>query len=371
MRMRRAFAALTGAAGARGGLGGRDPIDAVRCCPRRPGFGAEVGQMAAGDPPRLTRRELITGAVGIGVLTCAAPAAKTAPPRARVAIARHGGVWSDPAAPNPAITADLVARAVEAAIGAPDAVAGLRSLFRPSDVVGIKVNCLAGRGLSTHRPLVEALSALLVRAGVGAESIIVWDRSDRDLTRAGFSVRRSGVGPRCYGTNDDYENEPIEARSVGGCLTRILTRELTAVINVPILKDHDLAGISGALKSFYGAIHNPNKYHDGGCAPYVADLYARPEIRDKVRFTVLDALRPQCHGGPAYVPEHTWPMGAVLASTDPVAIDAVATRLIATERQRRGMESLAQAGRKPAWLETAVGLGLGVADPARIDEVQR
>jgi uncharacterized protein (DUF362 family) len=318
----------------------------------------------------ISRRDFVTGAIGVGVLTCAAPAAKSGLARPRVAIARHGDVWRNPDRPDPAITAELVRRAIRTATGAADTTAGLRSLFSPGDVVGIKVNCLAGRGLSTHRVLVDAVIAELVRAGVRQERIIVWDRSDRDLTRAGYEVRRTGNGPRCYGTNDDYERSPIDARSVGGCLTRIVTRETTAIVNIPILKDHDLAGVSGALKSFYGAIHNPNKYHDSACDPYVADLATHPAIRDKVRLTLFDALRPQCHGGPAYVPEHTWPLGAVLASADPVAIDAVAARIIAGERARRGMETLEQAGRAPRWLATAAGLGLGVADLGHIDEVQ-
>ena len=41
-----------------------------------------------------------------------------------------------------------------------------------------------------------------------------------------------------------------------------------------VVKDHDLAGVSAGLKNWYGVIHNPNKYHDSCCDPYVADVVA-------------------------------------------------------------------------------------------------
>ncbi len=39
---------------------------------------------------------------------------------------------------------------------------------------------------------------------------------------------------------------------VGSRLSRILTRQCTAVVNVPVLKDHSIAGISVSLKNFFG-----------------------------------------------------------------------------------------------------------------------
>ena len=324
-----------------------------------------------------TRREVLVGAAGLaagalvpfGALGRALGAAPAPAARSIVGLSRDPRVFDGEGRVQAQVVRALVERALCAATGRADATLAMRALFKPSDVVGIKINCLAGRGLSTHAELVDALVALLVAAGVPASRIVIWDRSDRDLLRARYVIARSGPGPLCYGTNDDYEREPIDAGSVGGCLSRILTRTVSAVINVPVLKDHDLAGISGALKSFYGAIHNPNKYHDHGCSPFVADLYAHEEVRTKVRLTVFDALKPQCQGGPAYVPEHTWPFGGVFASLDPVAADAVALRIVASRRREVGLETLEKAGRAPLWLPVAAKLGLGTDDPARIREV--
>jgi len=310
-----------------------------------------------------------TGSPGVATVSSAAGVARAV----RVAGAVVG-LATDPRRPaertvDQALVASLLDSALARALGTSSGLEALRSLVRPSDTVGLKINCLAGRGLSTHVELVTALIALLVKVGVPTSQIIVWDRADRDLVRARYAIVRGGLGPYFYGTNDDFENEPIEAGSVAGCLSKILTRKVSVVINLPVLKDHDLAGISGTLKSFYGAIHNPNKYHDHGCSPYIADLNAHPLVRGKLRLTVFDALTPQCEGGPAFVPEYAWPRGLVFATTDPVAADAVAYRLIAEQRRAVGLESLAKAERAPLWLALAALRGLGVADPALIREV--
>jgi hypothetical protein len=59
----------------------------------------------------------------------------------------------------------------------------------------------------------------------------------------------------------------------------------------------------------------------------------------------------------------------VVASTDPVAADAWAWRVIDAERTRRGLPTLAKAQRPPRFLATAAGYGLGVGDPSAIKEV--
>ncbi len=69
------------------------------------------------------------------------------------------------------------------------------------------------------------------------------------------------------------------------------------IIIMPVRKDHGVAGITGALNIHYGSIHNPNKYHGGGCNPYIADLNNLEQIKSKQRLIVMDALKVQYQGG--------------------------------------------------------------------------
>ena len=268
-----------------------------------------------------------------------------------------------------ALAREALAAALKATTGAASARDALASLFKPSDVVAVKLNCLSGRNLSPRRELVEALVALLGEAGVTPERVIAFDRSSRELQRAGFSIRRDGEGYRCYGIDNDYEAQPSNSGAIGSCFARLVASTCTALIGFGVVKDHDLSGVSASLKNWYGVIHNPNKYHDGNCNPYAADVFNHPYLRDQVRLTVLDGVVAQCHGGPAYRPDSSFPLGLVVASTDPVAVDAWAWKVIDAERRRRGLPTLAEAGRPPRFLATAARYGLGVGDPAAVREV--
>jgi uncharacterized protein (DUF362 family) len=259
-----------------------------------------------------------------------------------------------------------MAQAFAASIGAPSGESAAQALFSAKDTVGIKVNCLAGRLLSPRVELVEALVHLVASAGVDRRRIIVFERSDRELERAGFTIRKQGSPYRCFGTNNDFDRQPSSIGEIGSCFARLVSTTCTALVSFGVVKDHDLSGVSAGMKNWYGAIHNPNKYHSNGCDPFISDVARHPFIRDKRRLTVLDGVVAQCHGGPAYRAGSTFELGRVAASTDPVAADLWALREIEAERARRGMPSLEAAGRPARYLATAEKVGLGVADPGKL-----
>ena len=259
-------------------------------------------------------------------------------------------------------------RALVAATGEPSPRQAMAALFSPSDTVGIKLNCLA-RSLSPRIELVEALVGLLREHGVPAHRIIVFERSGRELRQARYAIRREGGDYLCFGVESDYDPEPSTSGEIGSCFARVVSTTCTALVGFGVVKDHDLAGISASLKNWYGVIHNPNKYHDNHCDPYIADVARHPFIKDKLRLTIVDGVTGLYHGGPAWRPDTTWPLGLVVASTDQVAVDVWAWRVIDEQRRRHGMPTVEAAGRPPRFIATAARYGLGVGDPAAIKEV--
>lgn len=274
------------------------------------------------------------------------------------------------AAPGKALDVETarraMAKALAASVGAQSGVDAASALFAPNDTVGIKVNCLAGKVLSPRVELVEALVDFIASAGVDRHRIIVFERSNRELQRAGFMIREQGPPYRCVGTNNDYDRQPSISGAIGSCFARLVSTTCTALVSFGVVKDHDLSGVSAGMKNWYGVIHNPNKYHDNGCDPYIADVARHPYIRDKLRLTVLDGVVAQCHGGPAYRPSAAFELRQVAVSTDPVAADLWAWRVIESERARRGLPTLEAAGRPVRFLATAAKAGLGVADPEKL-----
>ena len=318
---------------------------------------------------RLTRRELAL-IFGAGALAGTAGGRVWKPSRHQgvVGLAEARAALGKPLGPEAARLA--MAGALAASVGAESGVEAAATMFSPKDTVGIKVNCLAGKYLSPRVELVEALVNLIAEAGVDRRRIIVFERSNRELQRAGFTIREAGPPYRCIGTNNDYDREPSTSGAIGSCFVRMVSTTCSALVSFGVVKDHDLSGLSAGMKNWYGVIHNPNKYHDNGCDPYIADVARHPYIRNKLRLTVLDGVIAQCHGGPAYRPGTTFELGMVAASTDPVAADLWAWREIESERARRGMPTLEAAGRPVRFLATAAKAGLGVDDPARLSLVK-
>ena len=290
--------------------------------------------------------------------------------KTRVVLVRNRSVLSKEHSLNSAVADEMINEALLRLTDTSKPEGAWRKLFKPDDVVGIKVNALGGKQIATHPVVVDAIAAGLKRAGVPENNIIVWDRLTDELEKAGYRINRSKTGVGCYGTDTNYDREPEISGSIGSCFSRILSSRCTALINVPVLKDHDLAGVSISLKNFYGAIHNPNKYHDNNCDPYIADVNKHPYIKNKLRLIVCDAITLLYQGGPAYKPQYALSYCGVLVSRDPVAVDTIGVKLIEDVRREKGLDSLKEAGREPVHVTTAAKQGLGTDDLSKIDFIK-
>ena len=317
-------------------------------------------------------KQCFTGAAVLrasGSMGLLASAQQAASAKSRVVIARDDLLRGTGSTVDSRRMLGLLDRAMQTLCDRDHAVEAWSKLVRPGETVGLKVNALGGRGLSSNLQLIEAICERLQEAGIKAGDIVVWDRETDEMERAGFRIAMGGNGVQCFGTDRlDYEQELVTHGSVGSRLSRILTQRCNVLINLPVLKDHDGAGATIALKNMYGVIHNPNKYHPNGCNPYIADLNMLPEIRTRMRLTICDATTAQYEGGPAYKPEYSWRHNALIVSQDPVALDYTGWQIIERKRAEKGLKTLEAEGRAPHYIATAADAGhqLGTNDPGRI-----
>jgi uncharacterized protein (DUF362 family) len=301
----------------------------------------------------------------------AVPVNAKAQGRSRVVLARDATLRGSGSSVDSRRLAKLLDRALQSYCGCDSPLQAWTKLVRPGEVVGLKVNCLAGRGASTSVQLVELISERLQQAGI--KDIIIWDRLNSDLERAGFRLGSRQRGIRYVGNDSaGYEERLSIYGSAGSLVSKTLTRTCDAVINLPVLKDHGITGVTLALKNVFGAIHNPNKYHLSVGDPYIADVNMLPPIRQKIRLTICDATIAQYEGGPSYMPQWSWPFNGLLVAQDPVAMDYTGWQLIEAERSRRGMKSLEALGRKPSYIATAADARhrLGTNDPSLIERME-
>ena len=295
--------------------------------------------------------------------------------RSKVIVVRTQRVFKDSRKLDFRVLEEMVKKALSALSDEKDPRDAVSHFFKTSDDIGIKVNCLGGDKVATSPEVVYAVFNLFRDAGFKDKNFLIWDRSNRELKEAGFSLNSASPGLKCYGTDSrgvGYDSDFITHRDVGSLLSTIMTDRTSLQLNMPILKDHTLAGVTCALKNFFGAIHNPNKYHGGGCDPFVADLNFIPEIRKPQKLIIADALRIQYHGGPAYHPQWYEDYGGIIAGTDPVAVDFVGYGIVDDIRKSHDLQSLEKAGRRPNYIFTAADPdhSLGKAKLADIDLVE-
>lgn len=291
----------------------------------------------------------------------------------KVVVITARNVFSGQGLPDPRVVLKMFRKGLELLTGASKAEEALAIWFKPEDRVGIKINTIGRRLLSTLPETSITLGLWLGQTVCREDNIIIWDRSNEELKDTGYKLSNTPGSLKIFGTDTrgaGYTEEPIVNRNIGSLFSRIQAELIDASISLAILKDHGLAGVTAGLKNYFGAIHNPNKYHDSHCNPYIAELFEIDLIRRKHRLTILDALKVQYHRGPSYHPQWAENCKKLIFSTDPVAADAVGWKLIDELRARKGLPSLKEENREPVYLFTAEKLGLGQARLENIEIVE-
>jgi hypothetical protein len=275
----------------------------------------------------------------------------------KVIRAQHAGVW-DGDDLVPAALREMLDGSMTALTGLDSAGAAWAALFAPDERVAIKVNAIRSSSFWTHVPLVMAVVESLREAGVPGEQIAIFDRSTLELENAGYPVNKDGAGARCCGT-DLQDKAGWQLMGTDIKLSNILL-SCHALINIPILKQHSMAGISFAMKNHYGTFDKPSSYHQGDAIQRgMAELNALPPIRDRTRLIIGDVLNIVKSGGRSAITGDS-----ILMSFDPVAHDTIGLQLFSEAMTSEGLNSHVAVAKKFAtpWLENGAGLGLGTGD---------
>ncbi len=295
--------------------------------------------------------------------------------KSNVVIIRSRRVLSNSRRIDSTILSDMIKKGLSTYTGDLDFRDSIRRFYSPEDILGLKVNCLAGKGASTHPEVALCFANLLKESGIKEKNIIVWDRSNGELEEVGFPLNFNHDGLRCFGTDTDgvgYSNDLYEHLNIGSLVSKILLYYTSVQVNLPVLKDHSLAGISCALKNYYGAINNPNKYHEEGGNPFIADLNALPQIKNQHRLIICDVLTVQYKGGPSYHPVWNEEYRGIMISSDPVALDFIGSQIIDQLRQKKGIPTLEKYGLSPKYIFTAADKNhkLGRATLSEIEKIE-
>lgn len=251
---------------------------------------------------------------------------------------------------------EMIDDCVRTVTGAARAADGWRRLLHADDVIGIKFNQVGFERLQTSDLMAEQLVTSLGEAGFAPERIMLIEAPES-------LARRLRTRPRVFG----FSGPEIDFGSGKEQLSAVL-QEVTAIINVPFLKTHNIAGMTGCLKNLsHSLIRHPSRYHANGCAPFVADIVGLEPIRTRLRLNIINAVRAVYRKGPDVLDDNVWNHCGLIASTDPVAADAVGIDVVNDHRALVGLPPVGNAHGQVAHVQDAAEKGIGTDDQDYID----
>ena len=285
--------------------------------------------------------------------------------------------------------------------------AAWQKFIQPHDVVGIKINSSGAPVCYSSPEIVREIIAALRSTGVPAQNIVVFDRYADEIEIGSYHTLVP-VGTRVvgieYGAFDASRYDfdvycdanffgESETRSY---LAKVVTQDVTKIINIPTMKDHSASGVTGCLKNLgYGCFNNVARTHQQPYTytdPFIGYLCSTEPLRSKAVLNILDGMRQVWHGGPLTSNwKFVYEAKTLFIGTDPVAVDTVELQAIEKKRREEGAISVwdndpstltEDSGefyrnanknlylRQPGHIAAAGKLGLGVSDLKLIDHHQ-
>ena len=279
------------------------------------------------------------------------------------------------------VVSEMMDRAIMKLAGRDSAKEAWKDFVLPDDIIGIKINPLAGKQFSTRRIIVDKIIEGLYGAGVLKNQIVIWDRFEAHLINAGYEINRGNQDVRIFASDSPgvgYDDELFyetkkdskirrENGSMKSRYSKIVTRDVNVIINVPVMKHHAMTGVSGCLKNLaFGSVDNTRRFHPSPlhCDPAIADVFDHEILKDKVVLNIVDGLLASFDGGPVYDPKGEWKYGGILMSRDPVALDHVLLQSIGEKREKMELSSITRLSNH---IRTAWRTGIGTNDLDEMD----
>jgi len=146
------------------------------------------------------------------------------------------------------------------------------------------------------------------------------------------------------------------------CFAEIVTREITKLINIAVLKHNEDSGVTWATKNIgLGVTTNKVRFHIDFCARSISEILSHPCLKDKMVLHIGEAAKISTVSVAGARMAYD---NRIFFSRDPVAMDRIGLDILEAKRAEQGLESI----RKEAGHVAACARrGLGTDDLSRID----
>ncbi|MEO6183610.1 MAG: hypothetical protein ABIP71_11035, partial [Verrucomicrobiota bacterium] len=184
--------------------------------------------------------------------------------------------------PQPEKVRSLVNRGLLQLTGKTNVALAWRTFVSSNDVVGLKIHSEPGANSGTRSSVVAAVIEGLIASGIGTNRIIIWDKELTHLRLAGYGELAERLQVRIAssalaGFDEKYFYEsPLIGNLVWGdaefgkkgsavgrksFVTKLVSNEITKIISIVPLLNHNLAGTMGNLGSLaLGSVDNTQRF---------------------------------------------------------------------------------------------------------------
>ena len=330
----------------------------------------------------LSRREFIkktsAGMLGVSILSSIPTVVKGAvfspilSAKSKVVLVTHSKVIAATGEVDRKILKEMLDTAILKFSGEKSPESFWKKNFSPKDIIGLKINTLglskiSGSPATDHfNAVTSAIIESCSTAGIKEDSFIIWDRSEDELSSAGFAIQKekgkkrilANISFRDKSAGEGYDTKDLQAGEKTTRVSKVLKEMTTAMINVPVMKTHRTAGVTGSLKNHYGTIENPREFHSNYATnPGIPEINLLDEIRNKQKLIIMDALLGVFNNGPGWDREFMWPFGGIMIGTDPVAIDTIMFGIINEKRKTEGLDPITESNARHLKISAEMGVG--------------
>jgi hypothetical protein len=283
-------------------------------------------------------------------------------PRARVMVVQKDDA-TDAFQARPETVTAMVHSGLIYFTGKPTVASAWLSLVTTQDTIGIKVFSAPGPNSGTRPAVVAAVVEGLLEAKIPPQHITVWDKHRADLRRAGFfefesryGIHVQGSAATGYDEKTFYSPErPLLGQLVWGdqefgrkgeevgrrsFVSKLVSQEMTKIINITPLLNHNSVGVAGNLYSLaMGSVDNTIRFETDPArlAEAVPEIYALPVLGDRVVLNIVDALICQYQGEQRSLLHYSKALNELRFSKDAVALDVLSLHELDRQRRMNGI----------------------------------
>jgi len=211
----------------------------------------------------------------------------------------------------------------------------------------------------THRDIFNSVTWLWTLSRQGNEKAVKYESEMRRLYMD--YEDREGIKRVAEEVADQFNDVTIEDEEKS-FLANIVTKDITKLVNIAVLKHNEDSGVTWAAKNIaLGVTTNKVRFHIDYCARSIPDILALPSLKDKMVLHIGEAAKISTVSvaGAQIATDNR-----IFFSRDPVAMDRIGLDILEEKRREQGLDSIRSISTHVA---ACAAKGLGTDDLSRID----